>query len=205
MLHHDTFVNLKQWQVELENGGTVRAEAGTLEIDVPGGCTVWFVPKLEGPVVIEYDATVIQNGGANDRLSDLNCFWMATDARSPGDLFQTVRSGKFADYNQLEGYYVGIGGNNNTTTRFRRYIGDPELRPLLPEHDLQEKADLLEPNRTYRIRIIAAGSGIEFWRDDRRLFAFDDPEPYTSGHFAFRTVASHLRMQNFKVSRLAGD
>ena len=43
---------------------------------------------------------------------------------------------RFAAYNDLKTYYVGLGGNRNTTTRFRRYIGDPETRPLLPEHDL---------------------------------------------------------------------
>ena len=83
-------------------------------------------------MLIRYEATMVQAGGANDRVSDLNAFWMATDARTPGDLFAARRSGKFADYNQLRTYYVGQGGNGNTTTRFRRYIGDTELRPMLP-------------------------------------------------------------------------
>ena len=46
-------------------------------------------------------------------------------------MFAQARSGAFADYNDLLTYYVGLGGNRNTTTRFRRYIGDPVLRPLL--------------------------------------------------------------------------
>jgi hypothetical protein len=203
LLFAEDFPDTCRWVSELENGGSVRASAGALEIDVPGGCTVWLAQRLEGPLLIEYDATVIVAGGPNDRLSDLNCFWMASDIRTPDDLFKTRRSGKFADYNQLLAYYVGVGGNSNTTTRFRRYIGDRELRPLLPEHDLTMKDDLLEANRTYHIRLVASGSTIQFWRDGRKLFEMIDPKPYTSGHFGFRTVSSHLQFRNFRVYRLA--
>lgn len=191
-----------RWVSELENGGVVRAANGTLEIDSPGGCSVWFKPVIDGPVMIEYDAMVVVGIGPNDRLSDLNCFWMATDARSPDDLFATKRSGKFADYNQLRAYYVGSGGNSNTTTRFRRYIGDKELRPLFPEHDLKDKGDLLEANKTYHIRLIAARNLIQFYRDDRKVFEYNDPQPYTRGHFAFRTVNSHLKIKNFRVYQM---
>jgi hypothetical protein len=197
--------DLSQWQVELEKGGTVAARDGVLEIDVPAGCTVWFMPLIEGPVMIEYDATVIDRGGPNDRVSDLNCFWMARDARSPDDLFATKRTGRFAEYNELRGYYVGLGGNGNTTTRFRRYIGDPQLRPLLPEHDLRDARDLLVPNARQTIRLIAHGSQIQCFRDHRKLFELIDPEPYTSGCFGFRTVTSHMKIARFRVYRLPRD
>lgn len=191
----------RNWVVELERGGSVVSGDGRLEIDVPAGCTVWFKPLLRGPVVIEYDATVISAGGPNDRVSDLNCFWMARDARSPGDLFATMRSGKFAEYNPLRCYYVGLGGNGNTTTRFRRYIGDAETRPLLPEHDLRDAENLLVPNRPQHIRIVAAGRLIRFYRDGRLLFEMDDPEPYSSGWFGLRTTHNHMVVQHFRVSR----
>src|SRR3954469_598719 len=115
-IHRDDFDHgLDNWSAELQSGGTVTAKESRLEIDVPAGCTVWFKPLLAGPVLIEYDATVIGAGGPNDRASDLNCFWMARDSRSPDDIFNQKRSGKFADYNQLLTYYVGQGGNGNTT------------------------------------------------------------------------------------------
>ena len=114
-----------------------------MEIDVPAGCTVWLKQRLDGPVMIEYEATVLRAGGANDRVSDLNCFWMARDSRSPDDLFATPRSGKFADYNPLKCYYVGLGGNTNTTTRFRRYVGDT----LLTTHSCPQN-DLRRPEQT---------------------------------------------------------
>ena len=203
LLHEDRFDgDLSRWRPELEKGGTVVAGDGQLQIDVPGGCSVWFRPLLEGPLVIEYWATVIGRGGPNDRVSDLNCFWMARDARDPNDLFAVERSGAFADYNELRCYYVGYGGNGNSTTRFRRYIGDAERRPLLPEHDLGETLVMIEANRRVRVRCVAAGACVEYWRDDDRIFAYDDPAPYTSGWFAFRTTASHLAIDGFAVRRL---
>src|SRR5271170_3630947 len=79
LIQSDDFHDLHQWSSELEKGGKVVAEDGRLEIDVPAGATVWFKPRLTGPVFIQYDATVVSKGGVNDRVSDLNCFWMATD------------------------------------------------------------------------------------------------------------------------------
>jgi hypothetical protein len=203
LLYSDDFAaGLSRWTAELEKPGVVTAAAGKLTLDVPAGCTVWFRPELSGPVLIEYEATMIQAGGANDRVSDLNAFWMATDARSPGNLFATKRSGKFADYNQLRTYYVGQGGNGNTTTRFRRYIGDTELRPLLPEHDLHGPDVLLEPNVSQAVQLVAFGERIQYYRDGVRIFDFRDPEPYTRGRFAFRTTYSHIEIRNFRVYRL---
>ena len=193
LLFSDDFTDgLGRWSAELEKPGVVEAKGGILTMDVPAGCTVWFRPELRGPVIIEYETTMIQAGGPNDRVSDLNCFWMAG-----GDL--TPRSGKFADYNTLHAYYVGQGGNTNSTTRFRRYIGDPVLRPLLPEHDL--KAPLLQPNTPMKIRLVANGSSIQYYCDGKRIFDFHDPAPYTRGRFAFRTTFSHLQIRNFRVWR----
>ena len=202
LVRDDFSRGMERWQTELEKGGTVAVHDGVLEIDVPGGCTVWLKAALDGAVLISYDATVVSAGGPNDRVSDLNCFWMARDARCPDDLWGRPRSGKFSDYDQLKCYYVGQGGNTNTTTRFRRYIGEKGNRPLRPEHDLSAKEFLLEPNATQNIQLIAAGGVISYYRDGRCLFSYDDPQPYTSGWFGFRTVTSHLRVKNFSIHRL---
>ena len=203
LLYSDSFTRgMSQWVVELEKPGVVEAKRGILHLDVPAGATVWFRPELSGPVMIEYEATMIASGGLNDRVSDLNCFWMASDARSPKDLFATIRSGRFADYNQLRAYYVGQGGNTNTTTRFRRYIGDPQLRPLLPEHDLTSKEVLLTANVTQKIQLVANRRRIQYYRDGRLVFDFQDAAPYTRGHFALRTTFSHIEVRNFQVYRL---
>lgn len=198
-LFTDDFQNLDNWTAELEAPGTVQASRGVLSIDVPAGCTLWFKHPLSGPVSIEYDAKMIQAGGPHDRVSDLNCFWMATDSRSPVDLFATRRSGKFSDYDQLRTYYVGQGGNSNSTTRFRRYIGQQDLRPLLPGHDLRDARFLLQSNVTQSLQLIADGSRIQYLRDGKLIFDFHDPAPYTRGYFAFRTTASHVEFRRFRV------
>ena len=194
---------LARWTSELEKPGRVEPRNGVLTIDVPAGCTLWFRPELRGAVMIQYEARMVQAGGPNDRVSDLNAFWMATDARSPDDLFATGRSGKFSDYNQLRAYYVGQGGNSNTTTRFRRYIGDAADRPLLPEHDLRGADMLLQPNVWQTVQLVALGNRIQYYRDGRLIFDFTDREPYTRGRFGFRTTSSHVDLRRFRVYRIA--
>jgi hypothetical protein len=196
---------LGNWVAEVERPGRIEARDGVLTIDVPAGCTLWFKQELSGPVSIEYDAKMIQAGGPNDRVSDLNCFWMATDARSPGDFFAAKRSGKFAGYDQLRTYYVGQGGNSNSTTRFRRYIGKQDLRPLLPEHDLKDPPLLLRANVNQAIQLIASGSRIQYLRDGKMIFDFHDRQPYTRGYFGFRTTKSHVELRRFRVTRLTGN
>ena len=203
LLHAEDFSgDMSNWFVERENGGEVSAKNGILDIDVPAGCTVWFRTKLSGSVAIEYEARAIQAGGPNDRVSDLNCFWMASNRERSPDLFAHPRSGKFDDYNTLRTYYASVGGNGNTTTRFRRYIGDAVQRPLLPEHDLGDAKVMLRPNVLQKIRLAADGKLIQFFRDGKELFRLDDPEPYMQGWFGFRTTKSHLQIGKFRVYQL---
>ncbi|MBB5747656.1 DUF6250 domain-containing protein [Brevundimonas variabilis] len=202
LIHTDDFRSgLSLWAVDLERGGRVEAKAGAMHIDVPAGATVWFRTALQGPVMIEYQAVAVDEGGANDRVSDLNAFWMATDpSRTDGIPFP--RSGAFASYDTLLTYYVGQGGNGNTTTRMRRYVGEAANRPLLAGHDLSGSEDLLRPNVVQRVRLVADGHRIEYWRDGRRVFRMDDPTPYRRGWFGIRTTASHLRISQFRVYAL---
>jgi len=188
---------LGQWVTELQDGGSVTAAGGVLEIDVPSGATVWFKQRLRGPYVIEYTATPVSAGGVNDRVSDLNNFWNATDVRSPEDIFATPRGGALDEYDHLTTYYVGYGANYNTTTRLRRYIGQPGVRPLI--HDYTEP--LLTANAPHRVRIVSQGSTVRWWNNGRLVFDYTDPEPYTAGHFAFRTTWSHFRISEFRVWR----
>ena len=204
LLHSDDFRSgLDQWLVEAESGGRFEAKDGALDIDSPAGATLWFRPRLEAPIAFDYEVSAVAEGGPNDQVSDINCFWMATDSRVPGgDVLARPRSGAFADYDELRTYYAGIGGNRNSTSRFRRYIGRRDDRPLLPRHDLSAPADLIAPNRRYRIRLVADGRRIALLRDGRTMFALDDPEPYTSGHFGLRTTKSHLRVRDLRIWRL---
>jgi hypothetical protein len=128
---------------------------------------------------------------------------MARDPAAPGgDALTRPRSGAFADYDTLQLYYASLGGNRNTSSRFRRYVGRAGERPLLPQHDLSAPADLLQPNRTYRIRLEADGSHIAFLRDGAPVFTLCDPAPYRAGHFGLRTTASHIEVRHFRALRL---
>lgn len=202
VLFADGFDSLSNWVVEQMPGGSVTVEESKLVIDDPKGCTVWFRHKLDSPVIIEYDATMIKAGGPNDNARDLNCFWMSIDPKYPNDIFRDKeRTGQFRTYDQLRHYYVGYGGHKNTQTRFRRYNGLGE-RPLLPQHDLSRPEFMITPNKTHKIQIVTVGNRTQYLRDDDVIFDFTDEEPYLEGWFAFRTVSNHMTVENFKVTRL---
>jgi len=186
------------WVVEQQPGGTVTIRDGTLAIDDAGGCTVWYKMELKAPVTIRYEARVLSSG----RVSDLNCFWMASDPRH-ADLLAPGhgRDGKFATYDALRTYYVGYGANDNTTTRFRRYDGSG-ARPLLPEHDRRAPEFMLQADHWYQIELVATADGhVQFSRDGEVIFDVHDPALLQSGWFGFRTVHSKIEIRNFSVSR----
>ena len=199
LLYQDNFdQGVKNWVVETPDSpySNVDTKNGKLIIDVDHGATVWFNKKLSGNILIEYHRKVIINSGHNDRLSDLNQFWMASDPRQE-NMF--TRSGTFSEYDSLRLYYAGIGGNTNSTTRFRKYQGNGE-RTLL--FDLQDEYHLLQPNKTYLIQLIVYNGTTKVYVDGEQYFSFTDDVPLTEGYFGFRTVESHQEINDFKVFRL---
>ena len=182
-------MRLRDWRIEAEQPGRIVVDRGLLDIDVPAGATLCYARELKSPVEISWEARTILNGGPNDRVSDLNCFWMVQNPLPP-------RDGRFASYNSMRGYYVGLGGNGNTTTRFRRYTGGSEQPPLL----LEASGQLLAPNVWQRIRVISKGGVVEYYRNHERIFHYEDPDPLTRGWFALRTTGSHLQLRNFRIA-----
>jgi hypothetical protein len=191
--------DLAKFVVEQQPGGTVTIDNGTLLITDAAGCTVWYRHALEAPVQITYQIAVTSAG----RVSDLNCFWMASDPDHPDDLFAEGhgRTGKFATYDQLRLYYVGYGGNTNSTTRFRRYDGTG-ARPLDEQHDLQTPEFLLTPDHIYTIELVATADGkVSYSRDGETIYEIIDPQPLTAGWFGFRTVNSTIRVHNLTIEQ----
>src|SRR5260221_12452887 len=77
-LFRDDFAgDLRHWRIEQMPGGTVSVRDGAFVIEDAAGCTVWLREKLTAPVEISYEITPVSKGGAHDRVSDVNCFWMA--------------------------------------------------------------------------------------------------------------------------------
>jgi hypothetical protein len=171
------------WRVEAEAPSRVAYTHDGIEINTPKGLTLWYRHHLSGPVRISFDAMPIAQRGPNDTVSDLNAFWMASESDGADP---APRSGRFEDYDTLQTYYVGIGGNRNTTTRLRRYVATPGLRPLIP-------------NRWTHITLIADGATIAVGRDGARLFTLTDNAPYTSGWFGLRTTWSHWVFRHIRI------
>ena len=182
---------------------------GAFHLQVPKGATLWYRTPFEGNVRITFEACIVCDGCAYDRLSDLNCFWMASDPQHPDDLTarSDERQGIFLNYYQMDMYYVGYGGNRNTTTRFRRYHGDdaavtdPALRPaILTEYT--DAPHLLEANRWYSFVIEVQDGTTRYWRDGELLVDYTDPEPLKRGWFGLRTTQAHAAWRRFQVTRL---
>jgi hypothetical protein len=165
-------------------------------MDTRAGMTVWLQQPLHGAYRIEFLRQVLVAGEANDRLSDMNVFWAAHE---PGSAALNARDGVLESYDSLVTYYVGMGGNGNTTTRFRHYDGSAE-RPLLGER--LHAADLLEAGRIYRIRIDVNAGATEYWVDDRQLFSQALAKLPAPGYFGFRSVWSRQAISRFSVQAL---
>lgn len=69
------------------------------------------------------------------------------------------------------------------------------MRPLV--RDCTEP--LLVANAPHHVGIVSDGSTVRWWNNGRLVFDYDDPEPCTGGHFAFRTTWSHVRFADFRV------
>ena len=198
---HKNSLDNSNWVIEQQPGGRVEFSNNIMEITDAKGCTVWFKHKLSAPIKIEYDVTVIDNKGPFDRVSDLNCFWMANDSKNPTDFFKESknRQGIFPNYHELTQYYLGYGGHDNTKTRFRRYDGNKD-RPLLPEHDLSDKKFMIVANKKLHITLIVNHKEVKYIRDSEIIFQIIDENPYTSGYFGIRTVDNHMKIENLKIT-----
>lgn len=186
------------WTVESESAAYSVTQYGgdTLEIRAPKGLTLWYNQKLKGDVTVEYDAQVVMND-TTDRLSDLNSFFMASDPAAK-NVFANMarRGGVFANQNALQMYYLGYGGNYNTTTRFRRYTGSGRP-PIITEYT--DAGHLLKPNHWYHIRIVKRGAVVRYYVDGECIVDYIDPSPLSEGWFGFRTTLSHTRIANMRV------
>lgn len=194
-----------RWAVEAEEGGKVTWQGDSLaDIHAPKGLTLWNRQLLEGNVRIEYEARIVGNA----RVSDLNCFWMAQDPEAK-DVFVNMkkRGGKFLNSYTMALYYMGFGGNHNTTTRFRRYDGDKrgveqaEYRPAILREYL-DREHLLKGDHWYRICLECIDGRVRYVIDGECLVDFVDTKPLRRGYFGFRTTLSHAQMKNYKVTKL---
>lgn len=195
-----------KWIAEDESGDSRLVQrSDTLEITAPKGLTLWYPEPLAGDYRITYEATVLMEEGPCDRLSDLNCFWAAEDPEHGDDFFARTswRGGIFERYNSLNLFYVGYGGNGNTTTRFRRYYGNrygapaDEVKPLIGEYT--DASHLLVANRPIRIEITVDSGRTTFRVDGEELFSRKLSPGEGDGYFGLRLLNNRTRIVNFRI------
>lgn len=201
---------LDNWIIEKVSEKTVlQIKDSALEVIAPDGITLWYNKPVKSPVKIVFDAMVVSDGGEFDRVSDLNCFWMAVDPEHPDSMFarSAWRNGIFSRYYSLSMYYAGYGGNNNSTTRFREYDGNyqqfagQDMRPEILE-EYTDSAHLIIPNKWYHVEIVVNRNRTQYYMNDELLFDYYDKNPYSNGYFGFRTVKNHIIYKKFKVIQL---
>jgi rhamnogalacturonan endolyase len=199
LIFYDDFTKLDTliWHKEIDPQpySDVYVRDGKLILDTKGGVTVWLDKLFSGNIQIEYTRKVLMEGNENDRLSDFNQFWMALDPAQE-NLF--TRSGKFEEYDSLQLYYVGVGGNWNETTRFRKYHNG--TRRLIQEYT--DKDHLLEGNKSYQVKTIVKDGVTSFWVDGECYFNYSDTAALKEGYFGFRSTKSRQEISNFKVYQL---
>lgn len=185
------------WVVEMapEPKSSVAVKGGRLVLDTRGGVTVWLNRRLQGNLLIEFRRKVLVEDGVNDRLSDLNLFWMASD---PARASLFGRDGRFEAYDDLSLYYMGMGGNHNTSTRLRKYGGGE--RRLLQEY--ADAAHLLRPNHEYLVQVLVQDGRHRVLVDGVEFFAFTDPQPLRSGYFGLRSTWSRQEVAAVRVWQL---
>lgn len=195
-----------QWTMEDASGkAALTVDGDVWDIVAPDGLTLWLNRPLSGNYEISYYIQVVTEGGRHDRLADMNCFWGAKDPEYPDNLFARSqwRKGAFDKYNSLNLFYVGYGGNENSTTRFRQYHGElygrdeANLKPVLKEYT--DAAHLLTANRWYEIVITATDSLTTYARDGEILFSLPTTPGQTDGHFALRLWKNHVRVSHLAV------
>lgn len=204
-------ITLKYWTVE-DHSGEMRIEVtvDTMNITAPKGVTLWYNRRLTGDYEITYSAKMVMQGGKYDRLSDLNCFWGANDPKYPNALYarSVWRKGIFSHYNTLNLFYVGYGGNNNSTTRFRQYFGskygmnNSEVKPLIKEY--KEPNHLLIPNQWYHTCIRVEGEMTTYYINGEELFRHAIKAGECDGHFGLRLLENHVLFTNFQIRELSG-
>ena len=211
IIYYESFnhADTSAWIIEAEDEFELTDHVfnGSLDIEVTKGITVWNTTKFKGNLMFEFEVTVVKKGGKNDRVSDLNCFWMASDPAFPDNFFKrsTWRKGIFWNYYSLNLYYVGYGGHNNTKTRMRKYnaIAAP-VPPVLKEYN--DSSHLIIPDKRSVIRIVSFDSIVAYYFNGEKLFELKEKQPYKEGYFGFRTINNHMKIESFKVCSLStGD
>jgi len=198
----------ENWYTESEKTYTLSYNTKDCYLDIVAekGLTLWYKTPLKKNFKLSFQAFLVNEGGQFDRVSDLNFFWMAKDPVNPKNIFKRseFRKGVFGKYYSLDMYYLGIGGNSNTTTRFRDYNGDYdefEKEGKRPEiiFEYTDSLHLLKPGHWYEVFITVFNNRTTVVVDGVEYVNYVDFSMPESGWFGFRTTQNHMRLSNFTI------
>lgn len=185
----------ENWRVEQEAStpasSTRQEPDGSLLIQAHKGMTLWLLRPLAGSYTLTLDRTLLPSAPAC-RLSDMNFFWAAHE---PNNTLPRTRDGTLVSYNSLILVYAGIGGNANTTTRFRWYDGTG-ARLLLQEST--QPQDLLQAAHTYHFTLRINKNTSTVLIDGKKIFTHTLPLG-PAGYFGIRTVGSCQTLNHFAL------
>lgn len=201
---------MRDWTPEEASGKLhIVQNKDTMEIIAYNGLTLWYNHRLTGDYQIKYKVKMIMAGNDYDRLSDLNCFWGANDPKNPENIFADGhwRRGLFDRYNSLNLYYVGYGGNHNSTTRFRKYYSEyfnsdkdkDKVRPIIKEY--KDNDHLLKPNKWYEICIYVRDNKTSYIVNGEVFFEKEIEDGECDGHFGFRLLKNHTVITDISFTK----
>ena len=199
-----------QWLAE--GGAEVVVKDGRMFFDArrskPAVETLWCRRAFEGDCVIEYTARV----EAGDGNTNLNFFIYGSNPDGSSVLSTTAqRSGAYRQYHKIPNYIVtylnmddrqkqDIDAADPSKLRVRvRFRKDPGFN--LIHETWRESA--IEKGRDYRFTIVIQGPRTRLYVDGDLVFDHSDSEPlYRRGHHGFRTWATFVSVDEFRVSRI---
>ena len=198
LLANDDFSgNLDNWVVEGNSEGWI--EDGKLRIDTPerGYATVWHKEPFEGDQLIRFRARVLPPRQA----SNINFFFCAS-LPDGGDFFAPERSGRYAEYHEINNYTMTFTGRQEGVAAAPGYM---RLRKNPGFHKVAENRDIMADIETdYDIAILTVGGHIRVFVNGALGARWQD-EPGAAlrgGYAGFRTFWSRLAIDRFAAYRV---
>ena len=153
--------------------------------------------RFDGPLAMDCVATPAPTVEYSAGVTDAIFIWMLD--RPDGDLLEYMAGlpdASLSHYMPLPFYWVDFGGTNNQTTRLRR---NPRRRLM---RQFNDRARLLERDRTYHITLVQSGNGVEFWVDGKMWVQAYDDHPLTGGHVGLRSYVAGLTVSELRLWRI---
>ena len=198
---------------------------GVADIQHGQSTSVYYrTPLPANRTMIEYRARALTDAGGT--ATDINALWMTRDRLSTPPLslanfFYPSAGLRFA---QLATYYTGLGANNNSTFRLRRFYGPGGVpAEVPPPHPADGRVIIAEqpssgpfgngsggflvPGQWYTFRLVYFDGWVEVYVNGLRAFQYReqswDVPPFNEGYFAFRTTGnSHVQYDELRIYRL---